>query len=440
MTRKVIAMPLAVVAAIFALYAAFVLGQNSSLSEAQGATTDTVIQAETMTLSGLVVRLTNNGTEVAYYTNGRASATYTGSISKITLNARSEQCNGAPVAEVFVDGTRVGSISVTTTALSEYPITTQANATSHQIRVEFNNDSFTSTCDGNLYLDKVTITSQDDACPAPPPTGSSTTLVAAGDIATGGIGTPADQTAQIVEGYPNATVLALGDLAYPDGTQSDFINKYDPTWGRFKARTKPVPGNHEVDSSGNYPYYYTYFGGVASQVTGGNYSFDVGSWHIVAINTAYCGDSNSACASGSQLMNWLNSDLQANTKANVLAYFHHPLFSSESTYQDSQTFVRPIWDALYAEGADVILNGHAHLYERFAPQTPQHVANANGIREFIVGTGGTSLRSVGSVSANSQFRDSTHYGVLKLTLRDDGYDWEFLAVGGSKPDSGSTNL
>lgn len=127
-------------------------------------------------------------------------------------------------------------------------------------------------------------------------------------------------------------------------------------------------------------------------------------------------------------------------KPNVLAYFHHPLFSSESTYQDSQTFVRPIWDALYAEGADLILNGHAHLYERFAPQTPQHAANANGIREFIVGTGGTPLRSVGSVSANSQFRDSTDHGVLKLTLRDGGYDWEFLAVGGSKPDSGSQNL
>lgn len=288
-----------------------------------------------------------------------------------------------------------------------------------------------------------TTTPPPDPTTPPPPSGTGAVMVGAGDIAASGLGTAPDRTAQLVEEVvqqnPDAAVFTLGDNAYPDGTASDFLNKYHPTWGRFKSRTHPTPGNHEYHQAGAKPYF-DYFGANARPANNGNYSYELGSWHIVALNTGNCGYVTSDCAAGSPMIRWLEADLAANNKPNVLAYFHHPLFSSEVTYGDSQTFVKPVWDALDNEGTDIILNGHAHNYERFAPQNLNHQADPNGIREFIVGSGGTGLRGFGATSANSQFRDSTHHGVLKLTLRDDGYDWQFLAVGGSVPDSGSATV
>ena len=275
----------------------------------------------------------------------------------------------------------------------------------------------------------------------PPPSGTAPVLVGAGDIATGGLGSDADKTAQLVEQViqqrPETAVFTAGDNAYPDGSVSDFQNKYHPTWGRFKSRTNPTAGNHEYHQAGAKPYF-DYFGTAARPgASNGNYSYELGSWHIIALNSGNCSYVASNCAAGSTMIKWLEADLAANNKSNVLAYMHHPLFSSDSQYGDSQTFMRTAWERLYTEGADIVIAGHAHDYERFAPQTPSHAASPSGIREFVVGTGGTSLRGWGKISANSQVRNNTHHGVLKLTLRDDGYDWQFLAVGGSVPDSGS---
>jgi acid phosphatase type 7 len=289
---------------------------------------------------------------------------------------------------------------------------------------------------------QLVITTAGTTSTAPSPTGA--VLVGAGDIATDGLGSDADKTAQLVEQviqqHPETVVFTTGDNAYPDGSVSDFQNKYHPTWGRFKSRTNPTPGNHEYHQGGAKPYF-GYFGGAARPgASNGNYSYELGSWHIIALNSGNCGYVASDCAAGSTMIKWLEADLATNNKPNVLAYMHHPLFSSDSQYGDSQRFMRAAWDRLYAEGADIVIAGHAHDYERFAPQTPSHVASPSGIREFVVGTGGASLRGWGTISANSQFRDNTHHGVLKLTLRDNGYDWQFLAVGRSVPDSGSASV
>ena len=285
------------------------------------------------------------------------------------------------------------------------------------------------------------VVTTDGTTSTPPPSGTDPVLVGAGDIATGGLGSDADKTAQLVEQViqqrPETAVFTAGDNAYSDGSVSDFQNKYHPTWGRFKSRTNPTAGNHEYHQAGAKPYF-GYFGAAARPgASNGNYSYELGSWHIIALNSGNCSYVASECAAGSTMIKWLEADLAANNKRNVLAYMHQPLFSSDSQYGDSQTYMRAAWYRLYAEGADIVIAGHAHDYERFAPQTPSHAYSASGIREFVVGTGGTALRGWSKISANSQVRDNTHHGVLKLTLRDNGYDWKFLAVGGSVPDSGS---
>ena len=312
-----------------------------------------------------------------------------------------------------------------------YMATKTMTAGAHQVKVEYYENGITAVAKASWAK----------AAATPPPSGTDPVLVGAGDIATGGLGSDADRTAQLVEQViqqrPDTVVFTAGDNAYPDGSVSDFQNNYHPTWGRFNSRTNPAPGNHEYHQVGAKPYF-DYFGAAARPgASNGNYSYELGSWHIIALNSGNCSYVASDCAAGSTMINWLEADLAANNKPNVLAYMHHPLFSSDSEYGDSQTFMRAAWDRLYAEGADIVIAGHAHDYERFAPQTPSHTASPSGIREFVVGTGGTSLRGWGTISANSEVRDSAHYGVLKLTLRDNGYDWQFLAVGGSVPDSGS---
>jgi acid phosphatase type 7 len=272
-------------------------------------------------------------------------------------------------------------------------------------------------------------------------TTSSATLVGAGDIATSGSADEA--TAKQVRSIPG-TVFTTGDNAYESGTDTEFTSLYHPTWGTEKARTKPSVGNHEygtTDASG----YFNYFGAAAGERGKGYYSYDRGDWHIIALNSM-CASSDSSCDHTSQLT-WLKNDLAANPTRCTLAYFHHPLFSS-GEHGDTQPggddsyvvgWVKPLWDALYAADAEVIVNGHDHNYERFAPQTPNGTADpARGIREFIVGTGGTSLRPLKSEKANSEEFDSTAHGVLKLTLNSTSYGWEFVPVAGRTfTDSGS---
>ncbi len=257
-------------------------------------------------------------------------------------------------------------------------------------------------------------------------------LAGAGDIADCKDLTGAEATAKLLEKIPG-TVMAIGDLAYPDGSAANF-ECYDKTWGRVKNRTRPAPGNHEFHSAGA-TYYFQYFGAAAGDASKGYYSYELGSWHIVSLNSE-C-DQVGGCGPGSAQEKWLREDLAAHPVACTLAYFHKPLFSSGGKHGDDLT-VKPLWDALYQAGADVVVSGHDHDYERFAPQTPEAKADPErGIREFVVGTGGKNHRPFETPHVNSEVRNADTFGVLKLTLGNGRYKWEFVPVdGGAFRDAG----
>ena len=261
----------------------------------------------------------------------------------------------------------------------------------------------------------------------------STVLVGAGDIADCRDLAGAEATAKLLEQTPG-TVMAVGDLAYPDGTRENFAC-YDKTWGRVKSRTRPAPGNHEFHSAGA-AYYFDYFGAAAGDPKLGYYSYDLGTWHIVVLNSE-C-EAIGGCNAGSPQDKWLRADLAAHPAACTLAYFHKPLFSSGSAHGDDPE-IKPIWQALYDGNADVVVSGHDHDYERFAPQTPDAAADPKrGIREFVAGTGGKNHRPFGAPHANSEVRNTDTFGVLKLTLRPGAYDWQFIPEAGKTfTDSGS---
>jgi acid phosphatase type 7 len=259
-------------------------------------------------------------------------------------------------------------------------------------------------------------------------------LVGAGDIAACTLD-GASQTAALLDGI-DGTVFTAGDNAYGDGTTEQYRDCYDPTWGRHKARTRPSPGNHDYHSAGAAPYY-AYFGDNAGPAGRGYYSYDLGAWHIIVLNSnSSC--TTISCAAGSAQEQWLRADLGANSKACTLAYWHHPRFNSGASHGNNIA-VAPFWDALYQYGAEIILNGHEHVYERFGPQTPNATPDATtGIRQFTVGTGGAGLYSFSStIQPNSEVRNNTSMGVLKLTLRSGGYDWQFIPATGTFTDSGS---
>ena len=259
-------------------------------------------------------------------------------------------------------------------------------------------------------------------------------LVGAGDIADCSDLSGAEATAKLLAAIPGA-VFTAGDNAYPSGTAEQFAKCYDPTWGREKARTRPSPGNHEFHSGGATPYF-DYFGANAGDPTRGYYSYELGSWHIVVLNSE-C-DEVGGCNSGSAQEKWLRDDLQAHPAACTLAYWHKPLFSSGAKHGNDLE-VKPFWQDLYAAKVAVVVNGHDHDYERFAPQDPNGKADsARGIREFVVGTGGKNHRPFADPKPNSEIRNADAFGVLKLVLRPTGYDWTFIAEPGkSFADSGS---
>lgn len=262
--------------------------------------------------------------------------------------------------------------------------------------------------------------------------GPSAVLVGAGDIAAcGSSATGDEQTANLLDGIPG-TVFAAGDNAYPDGSPSEYADCYAPTWGRHKARTRPVPGNHEYHTLGAAGYF-GYFGAAAGDPTTGYYSYDVGPWHIIALN------SNLSMIAGSPQERWLRDDLAANSTLCTLAYWHHPRFSSGP--HGISPASQALWQALHDAGADVVISAHDHIYERFAPQTPTgQLDMSRGIREFVVGTGGASLYSFNAPAPNSEVRNSSSRGVLKLTLYADRYEWQFVPVSGSSfTDSGSAS-
>ena len=261
-------------------------------------------------------------------------------------------------------------------------------------------------------------------------------FVGAGDI-TNCSRSQDEETAKLLDNI-SGTVFTLGDNAYPDGTASQFTNCYGPTWGRHKSRTRPIPGNHDYHVSGAAGYY-GYFGSAASPLDNnctsnckGYYSYNLGAWHIIALN------SEISQAAGSAQEQWLRADLAANSSVCTLAYWHKPRFSSGQHGNNAAS--QALWQALYDDRADVILNGHDHTYERFAPQNPNAQADPNGIREFVAGTGGAGLYPFPTIQPNSQVRNNTTYGVLKLTLHATSYNWEFIPIAGQTfTDSGSSN-
>jgi hypothetical protein len=242
-------------------------------------------------------------------------------------------------------------------------------------------------------------------------------LVGAGDIAKCEILGGAVATARLLDNIPG-TVFTTGDNAYDDGTAEQFQKCYGPTWGRHKDRTRPAPGNHDYHTEGARPYY-DYFGELAGPYGRGYYSYNVGAWHVVSLNS-YVGTER-----GSSQLEWLKDDLAANKTDCILAYWHIPLFSSGPHGGDSK--VREIWKLLYAAGADVVVNGHDHDYERFAPVDPEGKADpVKGIRQFVVGSGGGGVYKFKNPAKHSEVRDNTTYGVLKLTLGPGRYAWQYV--------------
>jgi calcineurin-like phosphoesterase family protein len=252
-------------------------------------------------------------------------------------------------------------------------------------------------------------------------------FVGAGDIASCGRRTD-EATAILLDSIPG-TVFTLGDNVYQDGTLAEFNDCY--AWARHKSRTRPVPGNHDYHTPGAAGYF-DYFGAAAGDRSKGYYSYDLGAWHIIAMN------SEIDQMAGSAQEQWLRTDLASHSNVCTLAYWHAPRFSSGQ--HGNNTDLQALWQALYEYRADVVLNGHDHSYERFAPQNPDGQADASGIREFVVGTGGIGLYLFQTIEPNSQVRNDTTHGVLKLTLHATSYDWQFVPIAGETfTDSGTAN-
>ena len=259
-------------------------------------------------------------------------------------------------------------------------------------------------------------------------------VVAAGDIAqcrrAPASESGAARTAALIRPQDDV-VLTLGDNAYENGTPDEFATCFDPTWGAFKDRIRPAPGNHDYyypEAAG----YYDYFGAQTGPDRRGYYSFDLGGWHFVALNTMV------DRGPGSPQYRWLQTDLAQSAAQCTIAYWHHPLFNSGGVYGPIRE-MQPLFDVLYAAGVEMVLSGHEHIYERFAPQRGDGVLDpARGVRQFVVGTGGHELNPLGPPIPNSEFRQNTHWGVLRLTLSPGRYAWQFVAADGGTPlDSGS---
>jgi len=243
-------------------------------------------------------------------------------------------------------------------------------------------------------------------------------------------------TGAMLEQFPGATIFTTGDNS--DGYDPEMAYKYcfDPTWGRFKDRIHPAMGNQDYDEKDRPGEYFEYFGKAAGEPGKGWYSYDLDGWHIVVLNSE-CEDVG-GCQDGSEQEKWLKADLEAHPARCSLALWHIPRYSA--AYAEGLPFVKDFWEDLYKAGAEIVINSHYHYYERFAPMDPEGDPDAEkGIREFIVGTGGTGLESRGrTCNGNCQVFDKSTHGLLKLTLHPDSYDWEFIPEPGKTfTDSGS---
>jgi hypothetical protein len=248
-------------------------------------------------------------------------------------------------------------------------------------------------------------------------------------------------TSDLLVGTTLTAILSLGDNQYMCGGYNAFLQAFDPTWGRVKSLIRPAPGNHDYATSGGTDCgpagsgYFSYFGAAAGDPSQGYYSFDIGRWHLIALNSN-CAQIG-GCGVGSPQETWLKNDLATHPAACTLAYWHHPRFSS--SWSGSNPAYDAFWQDLYTAGAEIVLVGHDHVYERFAPQDPSERATPLGIREFIVGTGGFSHHDFFTIRPNSQVRNNDTFGVLRLTLHPNSYDWQFVPEAGKTfTDAGST--
>jgi acid phosphatase type 7 len=259
----------------------------------------------------------------------------------------------------------------------------------------------------------------------PSPSPQTFVIAGAGDIATRR--SDDEETAALLETIDPDVVFTTGDNVYPDGALDEFEAYYHPSWGRFRARTRPTPGNHDYHTEGASGYF-AYFG---SRAPGPYYSYDLGSWHLVALN------SEISMEAGSSQHSWLKRDLAASTSKCTLAYWHKPRYTA-GRYDDF-TSTTPLWQLLYAEGAELVLNGHDHNYQRYGPLDPDGKTDTTrGIREMVVGTGGAGLYDLSSDSRREAAQAETH-GVVEVILRTNGYEWRFHPVSGSFRDSGSAS-
>jgi len=253
---------------------------------------------------------------------------------------------------------------------------------------------------------------------------ASVVLVGAGDIASCSY-TADEATAKLLDKI-SGTVFAVGDLAYRSGTYSQFMNCYGPSWGRHKNRTKPVPGNHEYKTSGAAGYF-KYFSNIRPY-----YAYNLGDWRIYALNSEINASPTSA------QVRWLKKDLAAHPKLCALAYWHRPRWSSGSEHGGDRE-AGALWKTLYDAGAELVINGHEHNYERFKQLNAKGIAVPKGLREIVVGTGGAPLYGFGTIRATSEVRNSSAHGVLKLVLNTNSYSWKFIPVAGKTfRDSGVT--
>ena len=307
----------------------------------------------------------------------------------------------------------------------EYNVTSQVtqDGTFSFVFVADSGDGTVFSSREGAFPPELVITVGGSMAPTPTLQASAEILVGAGDISM--CDNDNDElTAQLLDNIPG-TVFTTGDNAYPDGTYQQFIECYDPTWGRHKDRTRPVPGNHEYLTDGAAGYF-EYFENIPPY-----YAYDLGSWRIYALN------SEIDVTEESEQVQWLLEDLAANPRQCVLAYWHEPRWSSGRAHGSSRS-MQTLWRTMYEAGAELVLNGHEHSYERFAPMNARGEPDPQGLREIVVGTGGRSTYNFDPPLPASEVRDNTGYGVLKLTLYDGGYDWEFIpAAGTTFTDSGS---
>jgi acid phosphatase type 7 len=263
------------------------------------------------------------------------------------------------------------------------------------------------------------------------------TLIAAGDIASCEESGD-EQTAKLIQGMLEktpATVAALGDLVYPTGKLETYKNCYGPNWGQFLKQTKAAIGNHDY-SGGTSQGYAAYFGTAAGPNPEHYYSYDLGKWHVIVLNSNCW--AVGGCESGSKQYKWLQADLEENLSNCTLAYWHHPRFSS--ALHGNNNFMQDVWALLANSGVELVLNGHDHDYERFAPLNAAGKPSEKGTREFVVGTGGKNEYPFLITKPGSQIRKTGTFGVLELKLKASSYDWKFVPVAGKTfTDSGSTN-